>query len=144
MNARLIVMLSMFGLAMAVATVFWIPSNVEPVFWLPIFIFCGYAIARRCPAKRFQHGLLLGVVNSVWITTAHIVFSSEYLARHASEAGMLQSGPFPDSPRLMMALTGPLVGVISGAVIGVFALVAGKLVRTHLAAEQHGSGHPER
>jgi hypothetical protein len=35
----------------------------------------------------------------------------------------------PLSPRLMMALIGPVIGVISGAVLGVFALVAVRLIR---------------
>ena len=35
----------------------------------------------------------------------------------------------PISPRLMMVLTGPVVGVVSGLVLGLFAFVASKLVR---------------
>ena len=34
MKWKLIFLLSLFGLAMAFATVFWIPSMIEPVFWL--------------------------------------------------------------------------------------------------------------
>ena len=128
MNYRLILMLSMFGLAMGVATVFWIPSNIEPAFWLPIFLVCAYVIARSSRERLFAHGLWLGVVNSVWITAAHVVFAGEYLGRHASEAEMLKMGPFSDSPRVTMVLMGPLVGVVSGLVIGVFAVIAGKLV----------------
>jgi hypothetical protein len=133
MNANLVLTLSMFGLAMGLATVFWIPSTIEPAFWLPIFLFCAYTIARRCPGKRFQHGLLLGLANSVWITASHILFFDRYIAGHASEASMMKSMPWPDSPRLMMALTGPLVGLISGVVIGVFALIAGKLTKPPVA-----------
>ncbi len=42
MNWKLILQLSLFGLAMAVGTVFVIPSNVEPLFWLAIFAVCAY------------------------------------------------------------------------------------------------------
>ncbi len=38
MNWKLILQLSMFGLAMSVATVYLIPSKIEPAFWLPIFL----------------------------------------------------------------------------------------------------------
>jgi uncharacterized membrane protein len=41
---------------------------------------------------------------------------------------MMSSMPLPDSPRLMMLLVGPVVGAVSGAVIGLFAVVAGKLL----------------
>jgi hypothetical protein len=128
MRTGLILILSLFGLAMGLATVFWIPSTVEPAFWLPIFVWCAYIIACRT-GQRFWTGVLLGLANSVWITASHILFFSQYVAGHAREAEMLKSMPWPDSPRLMMALTGPLVGIVSGVVIGVFAVIAGKFLK---------------
>ena len=130
MNWKLIFQLSLFGLAMGIATVFLIPSKIEPAFWLVIFLICAYVIAKRCPAKLFLHGLLLGLANSVWITAAHILLFDAYIARHAQEAAMMQSMPMLGSPRLMMTLTGPVIGIISGIVLGLFALVAGKLVKS--------------
>jgi hypothetical protein len=100
------------------------------VFWLPIFLFSAYMIARRCPEKRFWNGFVLGLANCFWITSSHILFSKEYLARHAAEADMMKSMPMPDSPRLMMALFGPAVGIISGIVIGVLAVIAGKVLKS--------------
>jgi hypothetical protein len=129
MDWRLLFGLSLFGLAMGVATVFVIPSNVEPVFWLFIFIACAYLIARNRPDRHFVHGLLLGIVNSVWVTGAHIAFFSQYIANHPKEAAMMSSMPLPDSPRLMMACIGPIIGIISGVIIGVLAYVAGRLVK---------------
>jgi uncharacterized membrane protein len=119
MNWKLIFQLSLFGLAMGVATVFLIPSKIEPAFWLVIFLFCAYVIAKRRPAMLFLHGLLLGLANS-----------DTYIARHAQEAAMMQSMPMPGSPRLMMTLTGPVIGLISGVILGLFVLAAGKLVKT--------------
>ena len=46
MNWKLIVQLSMFGLAMSVATVYLISSTIEPVFWLVIFVISAYLIQR--------------------------------------------------------------------------------------------------
>jgi cobalamin synthase len=43
---------------------------------------------------------------------------------------MMKSMPLPDSPRLMMALFGPLVGIVSGVVIGLFAVIAGKFLKS--------------
>ena len=127
MNWNLILKLSLFGLAMGIATVFFIPSNVEPFCWLAIFIGCAYIIAKQCAAKRFLHGLFLGLANSVWITSAHILLFSFYIANHPREAAMMTSMPLPGSPRLMMALTGPVIGLVSGLVLGLFAMVAGRL-----------------
>jgi hypothetical protein len=128
MNWKLIFLLSMFGLVMGIATVFLIPSKIEPAFWLAIFIVCAYYISKKTE-KPFSHGLLLGLANSVWITASHMLFFNQYIANHPREAAMMSSMPLPDSPRVMMALAGPVVGLASGVVIGLFGLAARKLLQ---------------
>ncbi len=134
MDWKLIFGLSLFGLAMAMVTVFVIPSNVEPIFWLAIFLVYAFLIARLRSTRHFLHGLLVGIVNSVWVTTAHNVFFGYYIANHPKEAAMMNSMPLPNSPRLMMALTGPVIGIISGVIIGLLAYVAGKFVKPRISA----------
>lgn len=129
MNWKLILQLSLLGLAMGIATVFVISSNFEPLFWLVVFVVCAYLIATRSGGKPFIHGLLLGLVNSVWVTASHVLLFNQYIANHPKEAAMMSSMPLPDSPRLMMALIGPIIGLTSGIVLGLFALVASKLVK---------------
>ena len=132
MNWKLIFQLSLFGLFMGIATVFVIPSKIEPLFWLAIFLLCAYIIAKQVPDKHFVHGLMVSIVNSAWITTAHILLFSQYAANHQQEVEMMKSMPL--SPRAMMALMGPVVGIVSGLVLGIFAFVAGKLVKPRLPA----------
>jgi hypothetical protein len=129
LDIKLILELSLFGLGMAFATVFLIPSNVEPVFWLVIFVICAVLIARRRADRQFLHGFLVSLANCVWITGAHILLFDSYIERHPQEAAMMKSMPLPDAPRLMMLMTGPVVGIVSGLVLGLFAFVAGKVVK---------------
>ena len=129
MNGKLILQLSLFGLVMAFATVFVVPSNLEPLLWLPIFVICAYLIAKRAPGRPFLHGLLLGIMNSVWITAVHVALFDPYLAHHAREAETMKSMPMPVSPRVMMACVGPIVGVVSGVVIGLLALAAAWIIK---------------
>jgi hypothetical protein len=128
MNWKLIIQLSIFGLFMGIATVWLIPSNIEPFCWLAIFGVCAYIIATRCARRYFLHGLLVSIVNSVWITACHVLLFDQYIANHPQEAAMMTSMPLPDSPRLMMALTGPVIGIVSGLVLGLFAVAASKLM----------------
>ena len=128
MNGKLIAQLSLFGLAMGIATVFFISSAIEPLCWLVIFGVCAYIIAIRAPGRYFLHGFLVSMLNSVWVSASHILLFDRYIAGHAQEAAMMQSMPLPDSPRLMMALVGPIIGVLSGLVLGLFALVARRFV----------------
>ncbi len=129
----MIILLSLFGLAMAVATVFVISSKIEPWFWLVIFIVCAWAIAARAPGKFFLHGFLVGIANSVWVTAAHVLLYDPYIAHHPREAQMMANGPMAQHPRLMMAIVGPIVGILSGLVLGLFAWIASKLVRSRAA-----------
>jgi hypothetical protein len=129
MNWKLIFALSLFGLAMAVATVFILPSNIEPFFWLAIFITCAYFIAKNATGKFFLHGFVLSLINCVWITTAHVLLYSNYIANHPAEAAMSAKMPMPEHPRMMMLVMGPIIGIISGVVQGLFAFVASKIMK---------------
>ena len=129
LDFKLIVTLSMFGLVMALASVFFLPASIEPVIWLVIFAFCAVVIARSGVRKPFLHGFLVSLANCVWITSAHVLFAPTYLANHPERIEMLKSMPDPDSPRLMIAMTGPVFGIVSGLVLGLFAFIASKLVK---------------
>lgn len=120
-------MLSLFGLAMGIGTVFVIPSNIEPVCWLVIFVVCAVLIARAGVSRPFLHGLCVSLVNSVWITGAHVAFFDTYIASHAQEAEMMTKMPM--SGRVMMLITGPLVGLVSGLVLGLFSWIASKFIK---------------
>ena len=52
MDWKLILQLSLFGLAMGLGTVFFIGPGIEPILWLVIFGLCAYIIARSSPRKR--------------------------------------------------------------------------------------------
>jgi hypothetical protein len=129
MSWKLVFGLSLFGLAMAFATVFVISSSIEPFAWLGIFVLCAVIIAKRAPGKYFLHGLCVSLLNSVWITGAHIALFDKYAAGHAREVAMAaQMG----SPKVMMAITGPIVGLASGLVLGFLAWGLSKfLVSSH-------------
>jgi amino acid permease len=129
MNYRLIFRLSLFGLAMAIATVFWISSNVEPFFWLVIFSICAYTIALKSSRRYFLTGFWVSIANCIWITAAHLIFFQTYITNHPQEADMLSKMPAPDSPRVMMLLMGPVIGILSGLVLGLFAYIASRILQ---------------
>jgi len=131
MNWKIIIQLSLFGLIMAFGTISLIPQNVEPAFWLIIFVFCALVIAKACPEKYFLHGFLVSMVNCIWITAIHIYFYQTYVNHHPAMANMGQSMPSPLSihPRLTMLIFGPVFGALSGIILGLFALLASKIVK---------------
>ncbi len=66
------------------------------------------------------------MLNSVWITAAHIFFFSTYISNHTEELTMMSRFPMPYSPRVAMLLAGPLFGVGFGIVLGIFCFIAAR------------------
>lgn len=127
MNRKLILGLSMFGLFMSIATVYFIPSKIEPICWGAIMAMCALAIAKQAPGKYFLHGFYVCLLNCVYITTMHIILFDTYVANHAEEMAMMKGMPMADSPKLLMALTGPVIGIVTGIILGLLSMGAAKL-----------------
>ena len=127
MNWKLILQLSLFGLVMGVGTVFVIPSTLEPFLWLVVFVISAYLIATRAADRYFLHGVALGLANCVWVTGAHVLFFAQYISRHPAEQARMTTMPLATHPRVLMLIVGPLIGLLSGVVIGLFAMLAHRL-----------------
>ncbi len=125
MNWKLIFALSLFGLAMAVGSLFGL-GLAEPLLWLVIFIIYAWVIAKRAPGKYFLHAFLVSVVNSIWITAIHATFFSIYAKNNPQ---FVQNAPPGMNPRVLMIIMGPIFGVLFGLVAGLFAFIASKFVK---------------
>jgi hypothetical protein len=130
MNWKLIFLMSLFGLVMAFATISFIPVKVEPACWLVIFIFCAVFIAKYCTGRYFLHGVYIGLANCVWIMVVHAVFFHAYMDSHPMMKIQMRSF---EHPLWIMTLTGPVIGLVSGLVLGLFAIIAVKLLRKNNA-----------
>ena len=128
-NWKLVLGLSLFGLAMGIATVFVIPSKIEPFFWLGVFLISAFLIAKNASGNYFLHGFLTSLGNCVWVTGSHILLFQQYAANHPEEMSMMSSMPMPTHPRAMMLLMGPLIGIASGIVLGLFSWLASLMVK---------------
>ncbi len=131
MNWKLIFGLSLFGLAMAFATVYFIPSNVEPYVWLVIFLICSYFIAKNAPGKYFLHGFLVCLIDYFWMMGAHIILSKHYINTHTPEAAQYakMNTDLGLSIAGAIALISLVIGIISGIVLGLFAFAASKMLK---------------
>ncbi|MBX7126515.1 MAG: hypothetical protein K1X47_12545 [Cyclobacteriaceae bacterium] len=127
MNYKLCFWLSMPGLFMALATVYFIPTSVEWICWLAIFLFCGWMLSEKINAGYFVHGFVISLFNCVWVTAAHVILFDDYATHHSVEVEMMKSGPA--SPQAMMLVTGPVIGILSGLVQGIIAWAISKLRR---------------
>ena len=133
MNWKLIFTLSLFGVAMAVASVFGLTRKIEPLLWLVIFVACAIFIARYCVAKYFLHGFLLSLIDGIWISLIHAAFFSTFIKNNPEMAAAFQNLPAGISLRVLNLIIGPIDGAIFGVVLGLFAWIAAKLLRKKAA-----------
>lgn len=135
MNWKLIFQMSLFGLIMAFGTVSLIPERTEFIYWIVIFVFCAFVIAKQCAHKQFLHGFWLSMVNSVWITFAHIYFYKTYAAKHPDVASMgTNMHLLASHPRLLTLILCPVFGAVFGLFQGLFALIVSRFVKATSSA----------
>jgi len=129
MNWKLIGSLSGFGMAMGIASVFGLTAGKEGFLWLLIGIFCAYWIARSQSAKFFHHGFLVGLLSGIVAPIIQAIFFSTYLANNPESAAQFNQLPAGLEPRLFTLILAPIIGLISGLFLGLFAIVASKLMK---------------
>ena len=131
MNWKLMLGLSLFGLVMAIATVYVIPTRIEVYIWLPIYLLCAYLVQKYAPSKLFLHGFLVSILNSVWVTCLHITLSDTYLSNHPLDAASFINLDSQYGIKIWQAMvfTGTAIGVVSGVFLGLFVLVMDKIFR---------------
>ena len=128
MNWKLLFTLSLFGVAMGIASLFGLTGKLEPVLWLFIFILYAVGIAKRVQSKHFLHGLLVSVFNGLWIGVIHSAFSSTYFENNPDMLEGFQKLPQFVGPQVMMLVMGPLIGAATGVIAGLFTLIAAKMM----------------
>ena len=128
MRWKLIFLLSLFSVAMSLATVYHIlPSGVEQVIWLLILIFCAVVIAKNASQKLFLHGFLLCIINAVWQTVIHAALFDTFTAHNQDMVEKFKNVPMDQFT--LMIIMGLTIGVVSGVVTGLLAMLAGKFIK---------------
>lgn len=126
MNWKFTLQLSMLGLIMALGTVSLIPEDAERYFWGVIIIICAYMIAKVCVSKYFLHGFILSLLNSAYITIAHLIFFNSYITHHPKAAFL--TSYFPGNAVGVTLFMGVCSGLIFGLLQGLFAFIASKFI----------------
>lgn len=134
MNIKVISALSILGIVLSVARIFWVSSSDETLYWIGIYVVAPFVIARFCQEKFFINGFVLAVLYSFFILIFQLYFYDEYVLRHASESvNSLQTeesyeGFLSDSPKMNMIISIPFYGILKGVLLGFCAHIASFIV----------------
>jgi ABC-type dipeptide/oligopeptide/nickel transport system permease subunit len=128
MNVRIVVAVGAAGALIGVATVFGlIPAGHERWFWLAVGVVSAVVIARVMPNRHFLEGFAAGFVACTLAPLIQGACFDTYLAHNALAADTFKSVPAGLSPRLLVLVSAPVIGVLMGTVLGLMSWLAAKL-----------------
>ncbi len=117
MNWSLILLLSSFGILMGILSVLGFTRKTEPMFWLVIGFFTAFMIYRKVSEMSFWHGLIIGIFWGFLSSAIQSIFFETYLKNNPKYAeGFNKSSRF--KPRYLILIVGPIIGLITGTVLG--------------------------
>jgi hypothetical protein len=130
MNWKLVFSLALFGVAMGVAAVLgFYPPSVEWLLWLIISLLCAWIVAKKVAVKLFLHGFMVGLLDGLAAPIITAIFFSTYLANNPSYADQAKQLPAGLDMRTFGLILAPVIGVVYGLVLGLFAWLAGKVFK---------------
>ena len=122
MNWYIIVLLSLFGAIMGFLSIKGYTGKLEPIFWLLFGIISALVLSKNVENKVFIHGLIIGLCWGIFNSIIQSSFFDQYLTNNPN----LQSS-FNKStsikPQYFVLIMGPVIGLVTGAVLGGLALL---------------------
>jgi len=126
MDWKVIIILSVIGLLMGLLSVQGFTQKIEPLLWLLFGIATSLILSRNIEQKAFLHGILIGLAWGILNGLTQSVFFDTYLTNNPSVQQNFQKKPFI-LPRYFVLVTGPIIGLITGLVLGRLSLLLKKL-----------------
>ena len=128
-NWRLILILSLLGIAMGVASVFGLTSQRDWLAWLFVGAYSAWAIAHRTDEELFLHGFYLGILIGIFNSAVQALFVTTYLTNNPRMVEALNALPQGLHPSAVILIMGPIIGTVGGVAFGFLCFLTGKLVR---------------
>ncbi len=126
MNWFLVALLSSFGLVMGALSLKGYTLRIEPFLWLFFACISALVLSKNVGYKPFLHGLIVGILWGFFNGLCQCLFFDQYLAANSVYAENFNKVTFMP-PRFIPLLTGPVIGTLSGLVVGGLTLLAKKL-----------------
>lgn len=117
MNWTLILSLSMFGVLIGLLSVLGITKKAEPLLWLLVGFFTIFILYRKATGMIFWHGFIIGIFWGCLNSIIQSIFFKTYLKNNPKYTEAYNKSSRL-KPRYLILLVGPLLGLLTGAVLG--------------------------
>lgn len=126
MDWKVIVILSGLGLIMGLLSVKGFTGKLEPFLWLLFGIAVSLVLSKNIDDRVFFHGLLIGLAWGALNGLTQSVFFDTYITNNPQLQEGFQKTTFMPA-RYFVLTTGPVIGLITGLVIGGLSLLLKKV-----------------
>jgi hypothetical protein len=126
MNWTLILLLSSFGLVMGLLSIKGYTQRIEPFLWLFFAIITAIILSKNTDNKTFLHALLIGLFWGILNGITQSAVFDQYLANNPNIQKRFNQSTFI-KPRYFVMVTAPVIGLITGLVLGGLTLLLKKI-----------------
>lgn len=117
MNWVLILSLSMFGILLGFLSVFGLTKRAEPLLWLVVGFFTIFVLYQKISELIFWHGFAIGIFWGCLNSLIQSLFFKTYLKNNPKYTEAYNKSSRL-KPRYLILIVGPLLGLLTGAVLG--------------------------
>jgi hypothetical protein len=117
MNWTLLVLFSFFGVVMGFLSVKGYTQRIEPFLWIAFMLIVALVFSKNIEYRLFLHGLLTGIAWGIINGGIQSYFFDSYVANNPAAHKNFEKITFVH-PRYFVLITGPVIGAITGIVLG--------------------------
>ena len=127
MNWKVILLLTLLGTAIAVASVFGvINSNNMLIYMLVFAVVSGFVISRTGGNSPFMSGVMVGLFTGILGTVVQAVMLNTYLKNNPNSLDGFKNITTNLAPEYVMLFSGPFFGIGYGIIAGLVAFLMRK------------------
>ena len=127
MNWQLIFLLSGFGILMGILSANGLTRKIEPFLWLAFSFISAFIISKNVSRNLFLYGLIVGILWGVFNSVLQSIFFNTYLKNNPRYKEAYAKNAVV-KPRYFILLVGPMIGLVTGIVLGGLAWLCYKIL----------------
>lgn len=125
MNLKIWV-LTLFGVAMGLLSVYGYTQSYEWVYWLVIALISGAVIAKVTDRLIFVKSVVLGIFMGIFAGIIQSAMFDTYLENNPNSLDGFKDIPMSLEPQYVVLFTAPFIGIAFGLLIGLIAILIDK------------------
>ena len=130
MNWKLIALLSTLGLAMALATIFFLPADAEALCWLIVTAIAAAVLGSKLQSLYALHGFLVGLSFTFYNIAFRLIFFHHYFDTHPEDMEKIAHRFVEGHLHIKLIVFGLIAGTLYSMVLALFTWISSRIAKT--------------